>query len=74
MHILQHLERQFVSTQVFALTHFLFTSAASFLSTCWRKQHAVNSAGQMWSKETTDGIKDTNRTWKCAFSNSALST
>ena len=47
LHILQNLEHQFVSMQVFALTHFLFTSVASVLSACWRKQHAVNSAGQM---------------------------
>lgn len=45
-------------------------STSSFLShlLLWRKQHTVSSAGQMWSKATTDAIKGLNRTRKCAFS------
>lgn len=45
LHILHSL--QSVSMDVFSLTHFLFTPVASFPSACWRKRHAVNSAGQM---------------------------
>lgn len=43
--------------------HHLFTGLVE------RKRHTANSAGQMWAKTHPIVLKDTNRTWKCAFSN-----